>query len=542
MLDGIFFYKLANELNQLQTGKINKIQEISDDEFLFTIRRNSANVKLLISLSPNSSRIHITKEDYSFPREPKPFTMLLRKHFEGANIKSIEAHETDRIIDIRTTKFNELGDFETKTLHVEIMGRYSNLVLEENNIIIDSLRHIGVSDLRTVMPNAFYTYPDTQNKINPYTKSKEELKDILKDITNPQELAHIILGLSKTNAIYCFDQENFIDAFFSLLNSNTPSLNKEGKYDVNYINIGESTTFNTYSELLEYYFKDVALKERIRAKTGNIEQTIKKLIKRNEEKIVKLQNELESTKKADTYKLYGELLIANSYIKDKSDKIEVLNYYTNETITIPLDKKLYIKENANNYFKKYRKSKNTVLYATKELENANNEIEYLKLILSQVENSEVLEDVLEIQDELIKEKYIIPQKKVSKLNKVQILTFIVNGNIVYVGKNNMQNEKVTHELANKEDLWFHVKDAPGSHVVLKKSTDYTEEEIRTCAMLAAYYSTYRESSSVPVEYTKVKNIKSIPGKRKCFVSIKGEKTIYIDPDKDVIDSLKKGKN
>lgn len=542
MLDGIFFYKLANELNMLKTGKINKIQEISDEEFLFTVRRNSNNIKLLISLSPNSSRIHITKEDYSFPREPKPFTMLLRKHFEGSNIKSIEAHETDRIIDIKTSKYNELGDFEEKTLHVEIMGRYSNLVLEVNNMIIDALRHIGVSDLRTVMPNALYTYPDTQNKINPYSVSQDELRTVLTDVSNPSELCTKILGLSKTNAIYCFDQENYIDAFYNLLNSNIPSLNKGAKYDVNYINIGDSTTFNTYSELLEYYFKDVALKERVRAKTGNIEQTIKKLIKRNEEKIIKLENELEATKKADTYKLYGELLIANSYIKEKSDKIEVLNYYTNETITIPLDKKLYIKENANNYFKKYRKSKNTVLYATKELENANNEIEYLRLILSQIENSEVLEDVLEIQDELIREKYIIPQKKVSKLNKVQILTYIVNDNIVYVGKNNMQNEKVTHELAHKENLWFHVKDAPGSHVVLQKNQAYTEEEIRTCAMLAAYYSTYRNSSSVPVEYTKVRNIKSIPGKRKCFVSIKGEKTIYIDPDKNIIDSLKKGKN
>ena len=542
MLDGIFFYKLANELNMLKTGKINKIQEISDEEFLFTVRRNSNNIKLLISLSPNSSRIHITKEDYSFPREPKPFTMLLRKHFEGSNIKSIEAHETDRIIDIKTSKYNELGDFEEKTLHVEIMGRYSNLVLEENNMIIDALRHIGVSDLRTVMPNALYTYPDTQNKINPYSVSQDDLRTVLTDVSNPSELCTKILGLSKTNAIYCFDQGNYIDAFYNLLNSNIPSLNKGTKYDVNYINIGDSTTFNTYSELLEYYFKDVALKERVRAKTGNIEQTIKKLIKRNEEKIIKLENELEATKKADTYKLYGELLIANSYIKEKSDKIEVLNYYTNETITIPLDKKLYIKENANNYFKKYRKSKNTVLYATKELENATNEIEYLRLILSQIENSEVLEDVLEIQDELIREKYIIPQKKVSKLNKVQILTYIVNDNIVYVGKNNMQNEKVTHELAHKENLWFHVKDAPGSHVVLQKNQDYTEEEIRTCAMLAAYYSTYRDSSSVPVEYTKVRNIKSIPGKRKCFVSIKGEKTIYIDPDKNIIDSLKKGKN
>lgn len=541
MLDGIFFYKLSNELNDLKTGKINKIQEISDDEFLFTVRRNSRNIKLLISLSPNSSRIHITEENYSFPREPKPFTMLLRKHFEGANIKLVESHETDRIIDIKTSKFNELGDFEEKTLHVEIMGRYSNLVLESNGVIIDALRHIGVSDMRTVMPNASYTYPDTQGKINPYKESKENLEKTLQKITNPSEMCQKILGLSKTNAIYCFDHNNYIDAFFSLLESNTPSLNKDPKYDVNYVSIGQSQTFPTYSALLEYYFKDVALKERIRQKTGNIEQVIKKLIKRNEEKIIKLNNELDSTKKAETYKLYGELLIANSYIKDKLDKIEVLNYYTNETITIPLDKKLYIKENANNYFKKYRKSKNTIIYASKELENANNEIEYLKLILSQIENSEVLEDVLEIQDELIREKYIIPQKKVSKLNKVQILSYIVNDSCVYVGKNNMQNERVTHELARKDDLWFHVKDAPGSHVVLKKTGDYTEEDIRTCAMLAAYYSTYKDSSSVPVNYTKVKNIKSIPGKRKCFVSIKDEKTIYIDPDKELISNLKKGK-
>ncbi len=223
------------------------------------------------------------------------------------------------------------------------------------------------------------------------------------------------------------------------------------------------------------------------------------------------------------------------------DNITVLNYYTGENITIPLDKKLYIKENANNYFKKYRKSKSTIIHASEELKIAKSEVEYLSLLLSQVSNAEVIEDVLQIQDELIKEKYIIPQKKVSKLNKVQILSYIVNGNIVYVGKNNIQNEKVTHELANKDDLWFHVKDAPGSHVVLKKSSDYTEEEIRTCALIAAYYSTFRDSSSVPVQYTKVKNIKSIPGKRKCFVSIKDEKTIYIDPEKFIIDSLKKGK-
>ncbi|MCR5786459.1 MAG: NFACT RNA binding domain-containing protein, partial [Acholeplasmatales bacterium] len=245
------------------------------------------------------------------------------------------------------------------------------------------------------------------------------------------------------------------------------------------------------------------------------------------------------TKKADTYKLYGELLMANSYIKEKSDSIKVLNYYTNEEINIPLDKKLYVKENANLYFKKYRKSKNTVIHANEELAKANDEIEYFKLLESQIMHAEVLDDVLQIQDELIKEHYLIPQKKQTKLQKPRILTFDLDGSLIYVGKNNVQNEIVTYDLSRKEDLWFHVKDAPGSHVLLKKDDDYTENDIRTCANIAAYYSTLQDSSSVPVNYTKIKYVKSIPGKKKCFVSISHEKTIYIDPNKSIIDSLTK---
>jgi predicted ribosome quality control (RQC) complex YloA/Tae2 family protein len=220
---------------------------------------------------------------------------------------------------------------------------------------------------------------------------------------------------------------------------------------------------------------------------------------------------------------------------------QLLNYYTNENITIPLDKKYYIKENANMYFKKYKKAKTTEVYANKELIEANDEIEYFKLLKSQVDSAEVVEDVLQIQDELIKEHYLIPQHKVSKLQKPKILTFELNGNLIYVGKNNIQNEIVTHELSNKNDLWFHVKDAPGSHVLLKKDDDYSEEEIRACANLAALYSPLASSSSVPVNYTKVKFIKSIPGKKKCFVSISHEKTIYIDPSNEYACKLNRKK-
>jgi len=539
-LDGIFFYKLANELNYLSTGKIDKIQEVSDDEFLISIRRDRQNFKLLVSLTPNYPRINLTENNFSFPREPKSFTMLLRKHFEGSIIDSITTHETDRIMIIATSRYNELGDFERTNLVVEIMGRYSNLIIVKDNMVIDALRHIGVSEMRTVMPNSKYEYPDTLGKVNPFNYNLQELRDLLSDVTNPKELSSKILGLSYNVALKAFDGDDFVLDFYNIIHSNTPSLETtSSKKEISYIKSDNSIEYPSYSKLIDDFYSTESLKDRIKIKTNNISSSIDKLIKRNQNKINKLNKELDDAKKADTYKLYGELLIANSYISEKMDKIEVLNYYTNQNITIPLDKKLYIKENANLYFKKYRKCKNTEIYAKQELENANNEIEYFNLLKSQVNNAEVVDDVLQIQDELIKEHYIIPQHKIGKLQKPKILTFELNDSKIYVGKNNLQNEIVTHELSQKDDLWFHVKDAPGSHVLLKKDDDYTEEDIRACANLAAYYSTLKESSSVPVNYTKVKFIKSIPGKRKCFVSITHEKTIYIDPSIDDILKLKR---
>ena len=536
MLDGIFFYKLALELNNLSTGKIDKVQEVSEYEFLFTIRRNRVNYRLLISLSPNYPRINITEKTYSFPREPKSFTMLLRKYFEGAIVDSITTHETDRIITITTSRYSELGDFERISLIVEIMGRYSNLVIVKDNKIIEALRHIGISEVRSIMPNGNYEYPDTLGKVNPYKLSDKELKTILEESITPKELTNKILGLSYNAAISVFESDKYTN-FINLINSNTPSISKDFK-DVNYYYTDGATKFDSYSKALDEFYSSVSLKDRIKSKTDNISQFIDKLITKNKKKLVKLDEDIRKAENAEIYKLYGELLIANSYIDKKLDKIDVLNYYTNETITIPLDPKLYIKENANNYFKKYKKSKNTIIYANKEKEIALDEIDYFNLLKSQVENAQVVDDVLEIQDELIKEHYLTSSSKQTKKAKPKILTYEYNGNLILVGKNNIQNEIVTHELARKDSLWFHVKDAPGSHVVLQKSDDYTEGEIRLLANIASLYSPLKDSSSVPVNYTKVKYIKSIPGKRKCFVSITHEKTIYIDPDLSVLDGLK----
>ena len=473
-LDGILMYKLALELNYLSTGKIDKIQEVSDDEFLLTIRRDRQNYKLLISLTPNYPRINLTENTFSFPREPKSFTMLLRKHFEGSIIDSIKTHETDRIIVIETSRYNELGDFERTELIVEIMGRYSNLVIVNNNYIIDALRHIGVSELRTILPNGKYEFPDTLGKINPFNYSLEELRDELKFIQTPKELTQKILGLSMTCAKLAFESEDFIKNLYSLIHESTPSLNLiDSKKEIGYVNNNAIKTYDSYSKLIDDFFQTQSLKDRIKIKTNNISSFIDKLIKKNENKIIKLYQEIDNAKKAETYKLYGELLMSYSYLNEKEDSIEVLNYYTNENITIPLDKKYYIKENANMYFKKYKKAKTTEVYANKELLEANDEIEYFKLLKSQVDSAEVVEDVLQIQDELIKEHYLIPQHKVSKLQKPKILTFELNGNLIYVGKNNIQNEIVTHELSNKNDLKTHLE----ATFYLKKMTTILKKKL-----------------------------------------------------------------
>lgn len=537
-LDGILFYKLTNELKKLNTGKINKIQEASDNEFLFTIRRNKENYKLLISLSANYPRVHITKESYDFPREPKSFTMLLRKYFEGSQINNIYTHETDRVMVIECSKYNDMGDFEKKSLIIEILGRYSNLIVVENGTIIESFHHLGIGELRTIIPNAKYEYPDTLGKINPFSLTKEAFINEANNWESPRDAANHILGLSQQAAIYAYNFPNPVEKLYELINEESPTLFFNGKKnDITYYSVDNSQSFPSYSSLLDTFYCDEALRERIKSKTGNLENFIDKQITRNNQKKTKLMLELQNAEDKDKYRLYGELLIANNFIKSRENKISVLNYYTNEMVDISLDPRYDLMGNSKLYFKKYQKAKNAVVHINEQLKNIEDELAYFNILKSQIKICD-LKDALEIQQELIDNKYLISKAKPEKLQKPKITTYILSdGSEVLVGKNNVQNDIVTNKMAKPNELWFHVKDIPGSHVLLRKEGDYSEYDIRTCANLAAYFSEARDSSSVPVNYTKAKNIKKIPGHKNCFVSIKGEKTIYIDPDINLISKL-----
>ena len=545
--DGVLLEKLHKEISFLKTGRISKINESGDTDFILTIRHERQNYQMMLSFSSDYSRIHLTNRLYDSVLNPKSFTMLLRKHIEGYFIDDIINYECDRILYFKLSGYNELSDLNHKYLICEVMGRYSNLVLtDENFIIIDALKHDGVGEYnRTILPNAKYEFP-LNNKINPMVLSKEEIDSIFleKNPKNPKELMDLFNGVSLNLAYPVFNTDFHSDSFYDYLHKDIKPItftNFKGKMDFYYYPLEGNIIkeYDTLSNLLDDYYYQMDLRAKVKLKTNDLSTFVKKQIQKYEKKIEKLNLELLDTAKADKLKLYGELLLSSPNMKEKKSMVNILNYYTNEMIDIPLDPKFTILENSNRYFKKYQKLKSSVSYIEEQMEIAKNEIEYFKVIEYQLKDASI-NDALEIQAELINGKYLfknVPKNK--KKEKPKLLTYILeNGTLITVGKNNVQNEYLTHKMAKPNEMWFHIKDAPGSHVVVHNMGELTEDEIRAGAMVAAYYSTYQESSSVAVDYTRVRNIKKIPGKRACFVSYTHQSTIYIDPDSDYIYKLK----
>ncbi len=543
-LDGLMLYKTASELNCLIGGKINKVLEVSESDYIFQVRSNFKNYNLLLSASNQYYRIHLTNKKYEYPLVPKAFTMLLRKHLEGSIILDISTISCDRIIEIKTKGINEIGDMQYTSLFIELMGKDSNIILCKNGFIIDAYKkENSIESKRIIFPNASYEPYTNANKIDPSTLDYETLKDKVSSAIDSKALQNIFNGLSFKTASFIMNQDNPAKTFYDMIQttSSAQTFLDNNKLDYYFTNIGYNTvkTYDMISTMLDDIFYDKALKERIKEKSSNLFSTIKSKIKRLEEKISKLQIELDNANNLDKYKLYGELLLQYAHVKEKSDEISALNYYTNENIIIPLDKKYNIIDNSKLYYKKYQKAKNAILHIHEQLQIANDDLNYFKIIYSQLQNANMF-DILEIENELVELKYIKKnQNKKKRKVKTKILTYELDDNTkIYVGKNNIQNEIVTHKLAKYNDTWFHVKDAPGSHVVVSKDGELTETDIRSAAMIASYYSTYKDSSSVAIDYTQVRYIKKIPGKKACFVTYTNQKTIYIDPSKDFIDNLK----
>ena len=563
--DGLVTKATVQELkDEIQTGRITKIYQLSKYEMLFTVRQKRRNKKVLFSVHPTYARIQLTNLDYTHTSEPPMFCMLMRKHLEGTIITDIQQVNNDRIIKFALTQRDEFGGDITRYLYHEVMNKHSNFILTTGEgIIIDCIKHIPplMNRHRTLQPSATYILPPATNKIEPSEAKLSHFEAILKasDTTPAKGIMRTFNGLSKqiTNEIiYRANSESpekvltiFNQVMEEIANNQKPSImlgEKEQFYLIPLKHLkGEIKSYESISAMLDAFYFGKETKDRIKDHFSNIEMLIKQWHNKNVKKLEKLAVELANTEKAEEYRVKGELILANAYQLSRGDKILFTQNFYEESlaeIKIPLEPLLTPSENAQKYFKRYNKAKAAVAHIEEQIEVAKSEIEYFESLLTYLTSADI-QDVYEIQDELRQRGYLKKrqEKKMRKATKPNVDRYLTENDIeIVVGKNNLQNDYISHKLGKRHEWWFHAKEMPGSHVLVRSSEDKLEElEIRAAANLAAYFSRGKNSSSVPIDYTQIKNLKKVPGMPLGFVTYDIYKTIYIDPSYEDIMKLTK---
>ena len=558
--DGLFTHAMIHELNQtLQNGRVTKISQPYPNEVILTIRANRTNYPVLLSANPRYARFQITQIPYTNPAVPTNFTMMLRKYLEGAKLLKIKQLDNDRVVYFEFLTRNELGDKLPLLLSAEIMGRYSNVILinQSTNKIIDTIKHVGMDQnrYRTLLPGATYRQPPTQNKENPFEQDSNTFEELIQKYPNREVLADNLLkqyqGISKDNALALADKlhssNNFVQAFndfLAMTEDPIPTMN--GNNFSIFADNPNDKKFTTLSEMLDVFYHTKANRDRVQQQGGQLLHVIRKNLQRNKKKLKKLSNELKATENADEYRIKGEVLTTYLYqIKRGMTKITLPNFYdNNKEITISLSNQLSPSQNAQKYFKKYQKLKNAVTFVNEQIELTKKEVAYLEEIQTQIELATPA-DLNDIKTELQQEGYIKKKQQKSKqssrvkINKPE--SFIASdGTEILVGKNNLQNEKLTLHTAKKADIWLHAKNIPGSHVIIK-SNNPSDETLFEAAMLAAYFSKFRSSANVPIDYVQVKNIRKPNGSKPGFVIYEGQKTLTVTPTEDFVLELRQNK-
>lgn len=561
--DGIVTRAVTNELQQaLIGGRVNKIYQPTKTEVVLTVRHNRQNHTLLLSIHPSYARFHLTDDTYRNPNEPPMFCMLLRKHIGGAIIEDISQVGLERNVSIAFRGVNEIGDHVSKTLMIEIMGRHSNIILlnEDKSTIINCLKHVPPfqNRYRSLLPGAPYIQPPPQEKLDLLTvKSEDWIKkldfnqgkmaqQIVQSVTGvspfiAQELVHRTqLGSEKTyEKEFTQFQREVREGIFE------PTIYRTGKEDyhvisISYLNAGEH--FSTTNQMLDAFYSNKAERDRVKQQAKDLERIVSNELAKNKRKINIHEKTLKKAQHAAKYQKFGELLTANMHLVQKGDtSVTVVDYYDpdQKEISIDLQSDKTPSENAQIYFKRYRKLESAQGKAKNELLRTKREITYLEQIIQQIETGRD-EDIEDIREELREQGYIRKQiVKRKKRRKPMPEKFIAtDGTEIYVGRNNKQNEYVTHKLAHRNDTWLHALDIPGSHVVIK-ANEPSEETLLEAAQLAAYYSKAQQSASVPIDYTEVRFVKKPSGGKPGFVTYTNQKTLSITPNENFILKLRK---
>jgi len=580
-LDGITISHIVHELKaKILGGRVDKIYQPERDEIIMAIRSLGDNYKLLLTANSSNPRIHFTDVQKSNPIQAPMFCMILRKHLSGGRIIEIKQPNFERIIEIYVESTSELKDMSVKKLIIEIMGKHSNIIVVDSyGVILDSIKHVShdKSSVREVLPNKKYVYPPAQNKINPLELEKNQFFDkfaegenlILQKLIYTSysgispiaaseicELANVssdsyIRELKEDDIKKVFNSfrdvvqmiaSNEFESYVIFDESDKPI--EFSSFDMTLFKSYRKLKFDTASEMLQFYYTEKDVIYRTLQKTSDLRKLIQNNIDRCLKKREMYNKTLNSLKERDMLKIKGEILTANIYSLEKGmTSFTGQNFYdeSGSEITIALDANLNPAENAQRYFKKYNKEKRTYVALQDQIKQNDIEFNYLESVFTNLSVAVDETDIEEIRNELSEEGFVKKRKASKNKNnkKSKPIHYVSSdGFNIYVGKNNKQNDELTLKVANGNDIWFHTKDIPGSHVILKtEGQEASNISLNEAALLAAYFSKAKNSSSVPVDYVQRRNVKKPNGAKPGFVIYENHKTAYVTPDERVLKDM-----
>lgn len=545
--DGFFLHHLTKELqDELLYGRIQKVNQPFERELVLSIRNNRKNCKLLLSAHPVFGRVQITTTDFQNPQTPNTFTMIMRKYLQGAVIEGITQIENDRILEIAFSNKNEIGDNIKVTLVVEIMGKHSNIILidKAENKIIESIKHVGFSQnsYRTILPGSTYLTPPKTDARNPFTISDEKLFELLQtEDLAPRNLQKLFQGLGRDTAEHLATQlsKDKLKQFHAFFNQPCqPNMTDKSFAAVLFDKNNQS--FDSLSELLDTFYQDKAERDRVNQQSSDLIHRVQTELDKNIKKLGKQEKELLATENAEEFRQKGELLTTYlTLVPNNQDQVTLDNYYTNEKITITLDKSLTPNQNAQRYFKKYQKLKEAVKHLTGLIQETKETIAYLESVETALNHASI-SDIEDIRDELVETGFVKrrTRDKQHKRKKPEQYLASDGKTIIMVGRNNLQNDELTFKMAKKGELWFHAKDIPGSHVLIKDNLNPSDDVKTDAAELAAYYSKARLSNLIQVDMIEAKKLNKPTGGKPGFVTYTGQKTLRVTPTEEKINSMR----
>ncbi len=551
------------------------------EEMVLVIRTYSDHFKLLLSARANSARIHFTRFMPENPKQPPMLCMLMRKRLQSARLVRLEQQGLERVLCLVFDAVNELGDHVELRLYMEVMGRYSNIIfVDEKGKIIDALKRVDaeMTSERLVLPGLSYELPPPQNKLCLLESTLEEAVSRIRLMKEGTELSKAVLNsLQGVSPIVCRElayktgrgaelrlgdmgeeQWQRFRFFLGRLQEQIRDISGEPYMAVNlsgrpvdftYFNVEQYGTAavigrqEDFSTLLDSFYDERDRQERMRVRSQDLLKLLSNASERLSNKINKQKAELLACAKRDELKTYGELLSANLYRLEKGSSYADLENYWEEDMPImrvPMDPLLTPSENAQKYFKEYRKAKTAEEKLTEQIAQATQELEYIDTVFDELSRAETERDLSEIRQELMEEGYVRrargkqrPQAAAAPLRFVSS-----EGFRILVGRNNRQNDKLTLKTANNRDFWFHTKNIPGSHTILvTEGREPGEVSLREAAMLAAWHSRGRDSSQVPVDYTQVRNVSKPSGAKPGMVIYVNYNTVYVTPEEALVSRL-----